>query len=277
MVHRYLATGVGVLILVLALASWRARRAARRASRVALVGRRLTLVWVCVQGAFGALTVTHEAVPGHRHAAPARAASVLLALLALQSECATRAAAGAAAGALRGGVLRRGRCCAVLQIALGGWVSTNYAVLACSDFPTCQGQWWPAMDFAHGFALLRDLGDDARRRLPAVRRADRHPLRAPPGGLRACSRRCCAAGLAAASQPVAARRAAWRWLARWRCGSWPAACPTWCWAGRWWPRWRTPAAPRRWCAADRAAGSQRAGPSPSAATAASTRRRSRLP
>jgi cytochrome c oxidase assembly protein subunit 15 len=47
--------------------------------------------------------------------------------------------------------------CAI-QIALGGWVSTNYAVLACSDFPRCQGEWWPAMDFAQGFHLRRDLG-----------------------------------------------------------------------------------------------------------------------
>ena len=44
-----------------------------------------------------------------------------------------------------------------LQVALGGWVSTNYAVLACSEFPTCQGSWWPAMDF-HGFELWRALG-----------------------------------------------------------------------------------------------------------------------
>ena len=41
---------------------------------------------------------------------------------------------------------------------LGGWVSTNYAVLACRDFPTCQGAWWPTMDFDHGFTLLRELG-----------------------------------------------------------------------------------------------------------------------
>jgi cytochrome c oxidase assembly protein subunit 15 len=45
-----------------------------------------------------------------------------------------------------------------LQIALGGWVSTNYAVLACSGFPACNGQWWPAMDAGHGFTLLRELG-----------------------------------------------------------------------------------------------------------------------
>jgi heme a synthase len=48
---------------------------------------------------------------------------------------------------------------AVVQMALGGWVSTNYAVLACSDFPTCQGAWWPPMDFEHGFALFRALGE----------------------------------------------------------------------------------------------------------------------
>ena len=45
-----------------------------------------------------------------------------------------------------------------LQVALGGWVSTNYAVLACTEFPTCQGSWWPAMDFARGFELWRELG-----------------------------------------------------------------------------------------------------------------------
>ena len=46
----------------------------------------------------------------------------------------------------------------VAQVALGGWVSTNYAVLACSEFPTCQGSWWPAMDFRQGFELWRHLG-----------------------------------------------------------------------------------------------------------------------
>ena len=46
----------------------------------------------------------------------------------------------------------------VMQIALGGWVSTNYAVLACTDFPACQGSLWPAMDFQHGFTLWRELG-----------------------------------------------------------------------------------------------------------------------
>jgi cytochrome c oxidase assembly protein subunit 15 len=45
-----------------------------------------------------------------------------------------------------------------VQITLGGWVSTNYAVLACTDFPTCQGSWWPDMAFAQGFQIWRELG-----------------------------------------------------------------------------------------------------------------------
>ncbi|NIR59088.1 MAG: hypothetical protein GWO02_06000, partial [Gammaproteobacteria bacterium] len=48
----------------------------------------------------------------------------------------------------------------VVQIALGGWTSANYAALACPDFPTCQTQWWPAMSFGDAFVLWRGLGVD---------------------------------------------------------------------------------------------------------------------
>jgi cytochrome c oxidase assembly protein subunit 15 len=48
----------------------------------------------------------------------------------------------------------------VLQIALGGWTSANYAALACPDFPTCQGAWWPATDFREAFILWRGIGVD---------------------------------------------------------------------------------------------------------------------
>ena len=81
---------------------------------------------------------------------------VLLALLVVQSES-YRPVPLALPASLRRGVLIVAAL-AVVQIALGGWVSTNYAVLACRDFPTCQGAWWPAMDFDHGFTLLRELG-----------------------------------------------------------------------------------------------------------------------
>lgn len=47
-----------------------------------------------------------------------------------------------------------------MQIALGGWTSANYAALACPDFPTCQGQWWPSTDFREAFVLWRGIGVD---------------------------------------------------------------------------------------------------------------------
>ena len=153
MTHRYLATGVGVLITVIALASWAMAR--KRLAVLPPWWATLTLVWVCLQGLFGALTVTMKLYP----------AIVTLHLLGGMGLLALLA--GISAASLRAPLamptaLRMG--CAVLavlsvlQIALGGWVSTNYAVLACSDFPLCQGSAWPPMDFEHGFALLRELG-----------------------------------------------------------------------------------------------------------------------
>jgi cytochrome c oxidase assembly protein subunit 15 len=157
MVHRYLATGVGVLITVLALASWLARRRDGR-SAVSPWWATATLVWVCVQGAFGALTVTMKLYPAivTLHLL---GGLLLLMLLALQSEgyASTPLRASRALVAGVGGVL----ALTIVQSALGAWVSTNYAVLACTDFPTCHGSWWPAMDFEHGFALRRELGRGA--------------------------------------------------------------------------------------------------------------------
>ena len=49
----------------------------------------------------------------------------------------------------------------IVQIALGGWVSTNYAALACTDFPTCNGVWFPEMDFSHAYRIVRELGQTA--------------------------------------------------------------------------------------------------------------------
>jgi len=47
------------------------------------------------------------------------------------------------------------------QIALGGWTSSNYAALACTDFPTCQSVWWPQLDFAKAFHLIHEVGMNA--------------------------------------------------------------------------------------------------------------------
>ncbi len=56
------------------------------------------------------------------------------------------------------GMVVAGIAVLVLQIALGGWTSANYAALACPDFPQCQGQWWPRTDFGEAFVLWRGIG-----------------------------------------------------------------------------------------------------------------------
>jgi cytochrome c oxidase assembly protein subunit 15 len=157
MVHRYLATGVGVLIATLALATWLQRK-----HGLAVQPRwpALTLVWVCIQGAFGALTVTMKLFPAivTLHLL---GGMVLLALLAMQAVAYRQAQRGSGAHEIPAAArhwLLAASALLWLQIALGGWVSTNYAVLACSSFPTCQGTWWPPMDFTQGFELWRDLG-----------------------------------------------------------------------------------------------------------------------
>jgi cytochrome c oxidase assembly protein subunit 15 len=156
MIHRYLATGVGVLILVLAITSWLRRRELPIHPAWPLA----TLVWVCVQGAFGALTVTLKLQPVivTLHLLGGLA---LLALLCRQAVAYSQAWRPRAPVAVTPGV--RVLVIAVfalvwMQVALGGWVSTNYAVLACTDFPTCHGRWWPQMDFAQGFEIWRPLG-----------------------------------------------------------------------------------------------------------------------
>ncbi|MGV3570072.1 MAG: COX15/CtaA family protein [Ramlibacter sp.] len=160
MLHRYLATGVGVLIITLAYTTWRQRK---RGLPVSSWWPAFTLVWVCLQGAFGAFTVTMKLFPAivTLHLL---GGMVLLALLCTQAVAYRQAQEGA--GPARIPVVTRFWLVAAfallwLQVALGGWVSTNYAVLACNEFPTCQGSLWPAMDFRSGFELWRELGKTA--------------------------------------------------------------------------------------------------------------------
>ncbi len=156
MVHRYLATAVGVLITVQAAMSWWLRR--QREPAPSPWWATLTLVWVIAQGAFGALTVTMKLYPAivTLHLLGGLG---LLALLAVQEQTFAPHPLALSRGLMAGVWGMAGL--ALVQVALGGWVSTNYAVLACSDFPTCQGQWWPPMDFAHAFTVRRELGATA--------------------------------------------------------------------------------------------------------------------
>ena len=156
MAHRYSATAIGVLVIALmvfVIAEVRRRRVA-----VSPGWAIATLLWVVAQGAFGALTVTMRLYPAivTLHLLGGLG---LLALLAIQAEVYEPRRLALAPPLRRG--LAAVTALALVQIALGGWVSTNYAVLACSEFPACQGSWWPDMDFASAFQLLRPLGLDA--------------------------------------------------------------------------------------------------------------------
>ncbi|MEF9413055.1 COX15/CtaA family protein [Ralstonia sp. SM1864_UCD524_TZ4] len=156
MTHRYFALALGVLIITLVVLAWAKRRELRQSPWYATA----VLGLVCLQGAFGAWTVTLKLQPAIVVTHLLLGMSLLAALIWLGCKNdAPRLVDG------RGASLRVpaaiGLALLVAQIALGGWVSTNYAVLACTDFPLCNGQWVPPMDFAHGFTFWRELGRTA--------------------------------------------------------------------------------------------------------------------
>lgn len=154
MVHRYMATGVGVLIIVLCALTWRQHQRDRSLA-VNPWWPTLTLFWVCLQGAFGAWTVTMKLFPAIVTLHLLLAVGLLLLLTAQAVRYEGWKSVPLPVRMRR--FLWLALALLVLQIALGGWVSTNYAVLACNGFPACNGQWWPDFDGA-GFALWRPLG-----------------------------------------------------------------------------------------------------------------------
>lgn len=165
MIHRYLAMGIGVLIMALMFQSfrqWKKTRldAFKPAMPVAL------FLFVCVQGAFGAWTVTLKLQPVivTIHLLLGMALLAMLVWLGGREDYLMKPPAPvrdlAGLRALRTLALVAA-VVLVAQIALGGWVSTNYATLACDEFPLCDGKLVPEMDFEHGFTLWRELGKTA--------------------------------------------------------------------------------------------------------------------
>lgn len=158
MAHRYIAMTVGVLILVMASFAWRERFRARNGLPFSPLWPTVTLVWVAVQGLFGKYTVTLQLYPAFV-TLHLLGGLLLLALLAAQHEAFRRQSVVLAPPLRR--AIAVVASLLVLQIVLGGWVSTNYAVLACTGFPTCNGSWWPPMEFTAGFMPVRHLGRTA--------------------------------------------------------------------------------------------------------------------
>lgn len=157
MIHRYLAGTLGLVILGLAVAAARARVRGARLEKLPLV----LLVVVIFQAILGMWTVTWQLKPVvvMAHLLGGLATLALLWWLALRRLPLDRRRLPAACG-LRP-ALALGLVLLLVQIALGGWTSANYAALACNEFPTCsQGQWLPPADFQEAFVLWRGLGQN---------------------------------------------------------------------------------------------------------------------
>jgi len=168
MIHRYLAMTIGILIVAMAGVSWWQWRKRNPFRRTVPPGYpTLLFFFVCLQGAFGAWTVTLKLQPVivSTHLLLGMG---LLAMLTWFGGREDQAIAPLRQSGAPINVLPHVRCMAivsavvlVLQLALGAWVSTNYATLACTEFPLCAGKLVPEMDFAQGFHLWRELGKTA--------------------------------------------------------------------------------------------------------------------
>ena len=150
MLHRYFATLVGALIVLRLI--WTVQLKQKLTLPI------VTFLWVCLQGAFGALTVTMKLFP-FIVTLHLLGGMVLLALLVAQS--AEEKWTGVSPARPYWIWLAAASISVWLQLFFGAWVSTNYAVLACNEFPTClNGAWLPASssDWSAGLTLWRALG-----------------------------------------------------------------------------------------------------------------------
>lgn len=154
MFHRYLAGILGLLIATISVVAWRRRDTLRQSPVLASA----LVVLVLFQAALGMWTVTMLLKPVivTLHLLGGMATLGLLTWLALRQLTLDRPGGSAALHLRPWAAL--GLVMVICQIALGGWVSTNYAALACADFPTCHGEWLPQMDIAHAFQFVRGLG-----------------------------------------------------------------------------------------------------------------------
>lgn len=154
MIHRYLAATLGLVIVILAV---KIEFDKTNTSSVRWLSRAL-VVLVIVQGLFGMLTVTMNLLPQvvTLHLLGGMLLLALLFLLVLQLRSIKLIPTSGKLKSLALVVLLLLSC----QIALGGWTSSNYAGLACSDFPTCQQQWLPELNLTTAFNISQISHDN---------------------------------------------------------------------------------------------------------------------
>ena len=161
MIHRYLAMTVGALILVQVGVAFSKLKSLGKFPLFCSLG---LLLLVCIQGAFGAWTVTLKLQP-IIVTIHLMLALFLLACLTIYAQQAWEQSSSIHTLRIRplpAQLLFIAFVVLSIQIFLGAWVSTNYAVLACPDFPTCLGSVWPETNWGEGFTLWRQLGLNAQ-------------------------------------------------------------------------------------------------------------------
>ena len=158
MIHRYLATSLGFMSLVILFFSIKYREEKN-------VTVTLPIMLVCaviLQGMFGMWTVTlklwPQVVTVHLLGGFTVLSIIWLIVLSISKNAISQETKIF-------NLLQREKkwvylatAVVIIQIAIGGWTTSNYAAVACPDFPTCQGEWWPPMDFESGFNFIQKIG-----------------------------------------------------------------------------------------------------------------------
>jgi cytochrome c oxidase assembly protein subunit 15 len=153
MVHRYFAGTLGFLILAILVVAWR-NRSSLNVPFALPAGLLLLVIFQALLGMW-TVTLLLKPVIVSAHLLGGMTTLALLAWMAHR-----RCGKAENVPSLRPWA-RIGLAVLALQIFLGGWTSSNYAALACTDFPVCQGEWLPEMDFANAFHMIRELGQTA--------------------------------------------------------------------------------------------------------------------
>lgn len=155
MAHRYLAGTLGLIVFGIAVISWKMRK------RVSIFVPTILLILIIFQALLGMWTVTLLLKPVivTAHLIGGMSTLALLTWLAHRHY-------GYSSGSIisypnTALSIRFGLVILFIQIFLGGWTSSNYAALACTDFPTCHGAWWPQMQIEEGFSFFRNLGKNS--------------------------------------------------------------------------------------------------------------------
>jgi len=155
MVHRYLAGSLVLLVFAMSWLAWRGPEALRKFRPITSA----LAVLIIFQALLGMWTVTLKLKPvivmAHLLGGLTTFSLVLWLMLSSRREFSDKPSM--TVRKMHGAVIVA-LIVLALQIALGGWTSANYAALACPDFPTCGGQWWPDANFREGFILWREIG-----------------------------------------------------------------------------------------------------------------------